>query len=119
MKVYKTDKGQEYLTDEGCHIIEILNNIQSEAVSIAQARVEPGVKTKLHSLSGTTEIYYILAGQGIATIDGASQKLAVGDCVVIDPDVPQRIENTGTVDLAFLCVCQPRFQFSNYKDVEL
>lgn len=119
MIVYKTDKGQEYLTDEGCHIIEILNNSDSEKVSIAQARVEPGVKTRLHTLSDTSEIYYILTGEGIATINDESQKLVVGDCVIIQPNIPQCIENTGAVDLTFLCVCNPRFQFSNYKDVGL
>lgn len=118
MKVYKTDKREEYLTDEGCHIIEILNDSQSESVSIAQARVEPGVRTRLHALSDTTEIYYILTGEGLATIGQESNRLVVGDCIVIQPDEPQCIENTGSVDLTFLCVCQPRFQFSNYKDVE-
>lgn len=118
MKVYKTDKKKEYLTDEGCHIIEILNSSESESVSIAQARVETGVRTRLHTLSGTTEIYYVLRGEGLATIDGHSKKLVVGDCVVIQPDAPQCIKNTGSVDLTFLCVCQPRFQFSNYNDVE-
>ena len=119
MEIYNTDKEQEYLTDERCHIIEILNDDQIESVSLAQARVEPSVKTKLHALSGTKEIYYILEGQGVATVNGVSKTLNIGDCVVIESDMPQCIENTGSVDLIFLCICQPRFQFSNYKDVEL
>lgn len=118
MKVYKTDKKEEYLTDEGCHIIEILNNPLSESISIAQARVEPGVKTRLHTLGDTTEIYYILSGEGIATVGQESKKLGIGDCIVIQPDNPQCVKNTGGIDLTFLCICQPRFQFSNYKDVE-
>lgn len=118
MKVYKTDKSEEYLTDEGCHIIEILNNTRSESISIAQARVEPGVKTRLHTLKGTSEIYYIISGEGVATVDQESKTLLVGDCIVIQPNKPQCIENTGVIDLIFLCICQPRFQFSNYKDVE-
>jgi len=118
MRIFKTDDKQEYFTDEGCHITEILNDPVKENLSIAQARVEPGQRTRLHALTGTSEVYYILDGEAVVTINEEIQRLEKGDCVIISPEHAQCIENTGTTDLIFLCVCQPRFQFSNYKDVE-
>ena len=51
---------KEYFTEELCHIIELSNS----DVSIAQARVEPGVSTRWHRLKNTTERYYIISGEG-------------------------------------------------------
>jgi mannose-6-phosphate isomerase-like protein (cupin superfamily) len=45
----------EFLTEEGCYIVELRNVDEDPTCSIARARVEPGVKTKLHSLRGTVE----------------------------------------------------------------
>jgi len=118
MEVYHTDQRQEYLTDEGCHIVEVLNQSTYPKLSIAQARVEPGIVTQLHALSGTEEIYYILRGQGEANISGQIVLLAKGDCIIIKPDEPQSILNIGDVDLIFLCICQPRFEVRNYKALE-
>jgi mannose-6-phosphate isomerase-like protein (cupin superfamily) len=38
--------------------------------------------------------------------------------VVIPAGTPQQIENTGTTDLVFLCVCSPRFRQEGYEALE-
>ena len=116
MKIYKTDLSTEVYIEEDCYIVEIIND-PSEELSIARSRVLPGVTTRLHSLSGTKEVYYILEGEGLVTVDDESAMLTKGDSVVIFPGVPQLIENTGQDDLIFLCICLPRFQMNNYKDL--
>ncbi len=117
MKIYNTDKNKEHFTDEGCHIIEVLNQPETESVSVAHARVQVGATTQLHALQDTSEIYYILEGRGIANVDGVLKQLEKGDCIIIAPDKSQSIENNGDRDLKFLCICQPRFLFSNYTDL--
>ena len=101
---------------EHCHIIELENTADDPAVSIARARVEPGVTTHRHLLRGTTERYVIIEGHGCVEIDGlAPQDVGPGDVVVIPPGCPQRIANTGTIDLIFLAVCSPRFHPDCYE----
>ena len=100
---------KEYLTPEGCYILESWNVPEDPAVSIARARVEPGVTTQTHRLRGTIERYLIVEGEGKAVIGGVPQDVRPGDVVTIAAGVSQQITNTGAGDLIFYCVCTPRF----------
>ncbi|WP_127144383.1 cupin domain-containing protein [Pelagibacterium montanilacus] len=99
----------EFFTPERCFIAELHNDPETPGTSLARARVEPGVTTQLHALAGVLEIYVIEAGEGEVEIDGETAEVGPGDRVVIAPDTPQRIANTGPGDLVFLCLCAPRF----------
>ena len=109
----RTNESDEFYTDERCHILEIINSEEHPDVSIARARVEPGVTTELHHLDGE-EIYYILSGTGRADIDGQVFDVQPGDAVDIKRGVHQRITNTGENDLVFLCICSPRWTPDSY-----
>lgn len=115
---YKTIKDQEYFFEEGCHIIEVMNQDEEPNLSFAQARVEIGQKTRLHELKQTTEYYYITQGQGVATVSNQRFVLSKGDLLKIGPGESQMIENTGAEDLIFMCICQPRFEPRNYVDTD-
>ena len=107
---------EEYLTPEGCWISEVANDADDPDASIARARVEPGVATEWHQLSGTIERYLITQGHGRVELGGSEPfEVAVGDVVRIPADVSQRITNVGSDDLIFYCICTPRFQFANYR----
>lgn len=58
----------EYYFRERCHITEWSNAPDDDRVSIARARVEPGVTTCWHRLHGVAERYVILAGSGVVEI---------------------------------------------------
>jgi len=116
---FSTDISKEYYSDEGCHILEILNDGSTPMLSLARARVEVGKRTRLHTLSKTIELYYLLQGQGKVLVGDQYRHVSVGDCVKIDPDVDQSIQNTGAEDLVFLCICHPRFEDRHYRDTEL
>jgi mannose-6-phosphate isomerase-like protein (cupin superfamily) len=117
--ISQQDTATEFWTDERCHIIEVSNSENDPDVSIARARVEPGVTTAWHSLKEITERYYILEGEGLVEVgDLAPQKVTQGTSVLIPPDVRQRITNTGTTDLIFLAICSPRFVVDAYVDLE-
>lgn len=109
----------EYFLAEGCHIIELLQADDDRQLSIARARVEPGRTTRWHRLSGTTERYVILAGDGLVEVgDLAPRPVGPGDVVLIPPACRQRITNRGPGDLLFLAICTPPFQLENYEDIE-
>ena len=115
-KILKHDAQNEYFFHEGCYINELSNHVQDPGLSIAQARVCPGVTTQWHALRETTERYLILSGQGSVEVgDLAAQPVEPGDVVLIPPGTRQRITNTGNADLLFLALCTPRFQSRNYQ----
>jgi mannose-6-phosphate isomerase-like protein (cupin superfamily) len=113
--VVRTDPAQEFYTPERCHILELSNSADDAALSIARARVEPGISTAFHKVVDTAERYVILAGEGIVELEGREpEPVGVGDVVLIPPGAGQRITNTGDADLVFLALCTPRFRQERY-----
>ena len=79
----------EFYTQEGCYITEVSNTPDDPGLSIARARVEPGVTTRWHRLHGITERYYIIQGKGIMEVgELPPQEVTAGDVVLIPPAVP-------------------------------
>lgn len=114
-RILHRDEADEYDTEERCFILELSNAASDEALSIARARVAPGVTTAWHRVIGTTERYVILDGAGRVEVEGlVPQAVTAGDVVIIPPGARQRIANTGAVDLVFLALCTPRFKPENY-----
>ena len=109
---------QEYFFKEGCYIQEWHNKPSDNSLSVAHIRVEPKKTTKLHCLKNTVERYIILDGDALITVGERSWKVRKSDVVVIDPSVPQKIENLLDSDLLFLAVCTPRFEEGNYQQLE-
>ena len=111
--------GSEVLTEERCHILELSNDDSDPAMSIARARVGPGVTTRWHRVRDTVERYVILDGVGRMEVgDYPPQEVQAGDVVMIPPAVRQRIANAGEGDLVFLAICTPRFRPEAYEDAE-
>ncbi len=118
-RIIRPDPADEYDTPERCHILELSNSTDDDALSIARARVERGVTTAWHRVRGTAERYVILEGRGRVEVgDLEPADVTVGDVVLIPADVEQRITNTGDRDLVFLALCTPRFLQQNYEDTE-
>lgn len=116
--MYCRNPGAEYLTDERCFINEYINE-GIGGMSIARARVEPGVTTAWHLLRGVIERYVILDGHGRMEIgDQAPFDVYPDDTIVIPADTRQRIANVGTDDLIFLCLCTPGFTPECYQSLE-
>lgn len=114
----RSNANPEVDTPERCFIVEVSNSADDEAVSIARARVSPGVTTRWHRVRGTAERYAILQGRGRVEVGNLPpQDVAPGDVVLIPPSERQRIANTGEGDLLFLAICTPRFRQENYEDL--
>jgi mannose-6-phosphate isomerase-like protein (cupin superfamily) len=117
--IHRFSDADEIYQAEGCYIRDLCNTDNDDKVSIARARVEPGVTTRWHRLEGIVERYLILAGEGVVEIgDLEPTPVTAGDTVVIPPDCPQRIQNTDERDLLFLAICTPRFDPAAYMDTE-
>jgi len=114
-EVRRMDLASEFSTPENCFILEVANDAGDPDVSIARARVLPGVTTEWHRLDGIVERYIIVRGKGRVEIgDLPSTIVSEGDVVRIPANVRQRITNIGIEDLVFFCVCTPRFVQNAY-----
>ncbi|WP_404355518.1 cupin domain-containing protein [Methylotuvimicrobium sp. KM1] len=117
--IKKLNLDDEFYTPEQCFIIEQSNSCDDPDLSIARARVEPGVTTRWHRLVGTVERYVIIQGLGRVEVGSLPpQEVKPGDIVLIPPTYRQRIANIGSEDLIFLAICTPRFLDANYQDIE-
>lgn len=106
-KIVKASSLKETLTAERCLIAE---NYSAEDISIAQARVKPGITTLPHHLNGVNEIYLVTSGEGQVDVgDLKPTKVEAGDLIVIPAGASQRISNIGKTDLVFYCICTPKF----------
>jgi mannose-6-phosphate isomerase-like protein (cupin superfamily) len=116
--IRKQNLQKEFYTSEKCYITELSNTPDDPDVSIARARVAPGVTTSWHRLKGTYERYFIISGRGLVEIgELPPQEVTAGDIVLIPPMCRQHITNTGAEDLIFLAICTPRFSPDVYKDI--
>jgi mannose-6-phosphate isomerase-like protein (cupin superfamily) len=118
-KVHLLNPGLEFYTPELCYINELSNSEDDPGISIALARVQPGVTTRWHRLYGITERYIILEGDGLVEVgDLASQEVRHGDVVLIPSECRQRITNIGSKGLVFLAICTPRYRQDAYEDIQ-
>jgi len=75
--------------------------------SIAHAVLQPGVASLPHRLKTSTEVYFILEGEGEMYIDSEKEEVSAGQAILIPPGSWQHIRNTGGFDLKFICIVNP------------
>ena len=102
----------EIIAGDDSVLRELLHPDKAEVAfrySLAHAMVKSGLSSKPHKLK-TSEVYYILEGEGIIHINDESAKVRSGQAVYIPPHATQYIENTGNTDLKFLCIVDPAWR---------
>lgn len=77
--------------------------------SLAHAVLKVGTASLPHQLK-SSELYYILKGEGILFINDESTNLSVGSVVLVPANATQYVKNTGQIDLEFLCIVEPFWQ---------
>jgi len=98
--------------NEGTIIFQIFhphNTLSGIRYSVSHSTIKPGKRSKRHKMK-TSEVYYILEGNGVIHIDEESQLVSKDGAVYIPPLSIQFIENTGTSDLKFLCIVDPAWK---------
>ena len=103
---------EEFTAADGSILRELLHPEKAELkirYSLALAKVKPQESTKLHKLK-TSEVYYILDGEGVMYIDKESAKVHPGCAIYIPPHSKQYIRNTGRSDLKFICIVDPAWR---------
>jgi mannose-6-phosphate isomerase-like protein (cupin superfamily) len=112
MLVIDLDDCDEFIGGDGSLLRQLLHPDKASVASrysLCHAIVKPGQTTRPHRLR-TSEVYYILQGQGLMSIDGESQPVQPGQVIYIPPHSMQSIQNSGNSDLIFLCIVDPAWQ---------
>ena len=110
IKDLKTCK--EFIAGDNAILRELLHPDKAELklrYSLAHAMLKTGETSYRHKLK-TSEIYYILEGEGLMHIDNESARVLPGRVVYIPPDAVQYIKNIGQTDLKFLCIVDPAWR---------
>jgi mannose-6-phosphate isomerase-like protein (cupin superfamily) len=103
---------EELVAGDNTVLRELLHPAKEELelrYSLAHAIVRPGRESLPHRLR-TSEVYYILAGEGTMFINGESAPVGHGQAVYIPPHAVQYIRNDGDTDLEFLCIVDPAWR---------
>lgn len=73
---------------------------------------EPGGRTPPNTHGVAEEAFFVLAGTGRATADGASREVGPGDILVLRPGTEHVVENTGPGKLYCLTFMAPNEGFA-------
>ena len=112
MFIKKLADCEEFTAGDGSQLRELLHPDKADIAikySLAHAIVRPGQITTLHSLK-TSEVYYIVKGEGIMHINEESSKVHPGAAIYIPAGSRQYIHNSGKTDLVFLCIVDPAWR---------
>jgi mannose-6-phosphate isomerase-like protein (cupin superfamily) len=112
MNIKDLSHSKVFVAGDGTVICELLNPNQEDLklrYSIAHAQLEPGKTSLPHKLK-SSEVYYILEGEGSIHINEEFEKVREGQVIYIPPSSIQYIQNTGKNDLKFLCVVDPAWR---------
>jgi mannose-6-phosphate isomerase-like protein (cupin superfamily) len=112
MLVRKLYDCEEFTAGDGTLLRELLHPDKQPIAlrySLAHAIVPIGQTSTPHSLT-TSEVYYILSGEGEMHIEQESQTVAPGDAVYIPPNARQYIRNVGSEPLVFICMVDPAWR---------
>lgn len=120
MFVRELNECAEIIAGDNTTLRELYNSLKDDIKlnhSLAHAVVKPGQITYKHKLA-STEIYYILEGEGEMFINEESRTVTSGCAVYIPPDSIQYIKNTGETDLKFLCIVEPAWRAEDEQILE-
>ena len=68
---------------------------------------QPKAQVALHSHKVQEQVYHVIEGEGLMTIDGEEHVVRKHDFIFLPPGVVHAIENTGMSDLIFIVVTSP------------
>jgi len=101
-----------FTAGDGSRLKEILNPGKEKLAlrySLAWAEVPARGATRPHRLT-SSEVYFILEGEGEMHIDAEKERIGSGQVVYIPPRARQWVRNTGREELRFLCLVDPAWR---------
>lgn len=79
-------------------------DLPRKAGLLAEVVLEPGATVGYHKHEGEGELYYITAGEGDYTEDGATTRVTAGMATYVYDGHSHGLKNTGSVPMTFIAV---------------
>jgi quercetin dioxygenase-like cupin family protein len=67
--------------------------------NFSQSRFAPGQSAVAHSHADMYEVFFVEAGRGVISVDGAEHALEPGRCVMVEPGEVHELRNDGADEL--------------------
>lgn len=111
---------QPYETKDCSTIRELMHPAVhgNHAQSLAEAIIPAGGRTLLHQHHRSEEIYYIIRGEGMMTLDSETFLVQAGDTVCIPAGTPHAIKAHTKKSLRILCACSPAYAHDDTEVME-
>lgn len=94
-EIGKLENGKAFLKD----------SLNLTSCEISVNNVPKGFKVPFnHKHKQNEEVYIILKGEGIITVDSNKINVKEGSCVKIEPSASRTIENSGNGEFQFICI---------------
>lgn len=106
MLIKDVKKCEEIIAGDNSILKELLNPLKEKVdirYSLALAKVKQGEITSAHRLK-SSEVYYILEGEGEMHIDSEKEKVSAGQVIYIPPNSIQKIENQVKMTWSFFAL---------------
>ena len=104
-------RGTPCVTVDGSLVTALLRPERggSRRVSVAEAVIQPGERTRLHRHAESDEIYYVLEGKGVLTLGEKLYSLKARSCVFLPAGSVHAVRCDGDEALRILCICAPPY----------
>ncbi len=115
MFIQKLQSCPEFIAGDNTLLRELLHPDKQPLAlrySLAHAIVLVGETSTLHSLD-TSEVYYILTGNGEMFINDESQPVEPGDAIYSPPTAKLSMRNAGREPLSVMCIVDPAWRKEN------
>ena len=112
MLINNLNECEEFIAADGAILRELLHPDKIAIAlrySLAHAIIKPGDTSYPHRLI-SSEVYYIIEGEGEMHINNETEKVHAGQAIYIPPHAIQFIHNPGRGDLVFICIVDPAWR---------
>lgn len=113
LDIVRLEDQEWYTADDRAVAREIASprNTRLTRFSIADIKIPPGVSVEEHYHKEIEEVYFVVAGEGLMTVDGVQRVLKAGESITIMPYEWHKIENRSeTVTLRLHVTCSPPWE---------
>jgi mannose-6-phosphate isomerase-like protein (cupin superfamily) len=105
MSIINTTNAEHYIWGNGSDGWHLL---KSDALSVIEELVPPGEKEVRHYHQRAQQFFYVLEGVATLEIAGEVHEVPVGSGLHVPAGVPHQLLNTGSENLRFLVISQPK-----------
>ena len=72
------------------------------SVRLSHAALAPGQRVEAHAHADICEVFYVLSGRGLITVEGSAHRIGSGSCMRVDAGEMHAVCNDGDDDLVLL-----------------